>query len=687
MTVTEALPAPDDDISSSHRRWRYEGSGVSGVDRRAALEVAAVGLALVVAALWVTPGQGGRDPARMLAGSLSLVPALLVTRPWRYVPARELALAVAVVASTLVVSVTTPYGWAGGRTPATWAYGCLWYVVARAFAHTARRREAALVAVAVLGLDQFSRAWLPYWGSEDPATPMIGTFYWHNQLAIYLVACGGTAIAMILMAGNRIRALGWVCAPLVAVGVVLSTSRASMLSGSVVVALLAYQAGRTQAWRAVATRVVLLSVVSASLLFGMTSSLFFPNGSGTPFAGTARRSASEDFGTSGQRRLEFWAAAAQATADRPVLGAGFGSYTEAAAPYQPPGVVRSPAVHNGFLQAFAEGGAVHGVPVALAGAAACWLLLRRLRRPPPSGAADRWIAAGASAAGLVLIAHGAVDFDFFFPSLLALTGVVLAVAASAASDDVALDPGSGTPPDPDVAGLPPESPRLFRVLPGVLVVALVAAGGIAVAGGHASEVTTATLQRADALAATRGVDVAAEHVLARRDLPFRDPRVWMRVLEFSFYGNLRPGLLLDEDLVREAVARTERVAAVDSRLAMRRAQARYLLGEHVAGLAEAKRIVGQHARYRPLLVGMHADLLLRADRRADAAAVLVEGVAEFATPGQRAEEQVWGLVQRLLAIAPDSEVSACAYADAIAAIGEPREPLPKPMASCSRPPT
>ena len=156
---------------------------------RAPLTEHLVVLASVVAVVGPLARSGGGRDAGALAWSAPLVlVALAVTRPWRRIDPRGLALVAAVAVAALAVLVLTGGGRAGAVAAA--GYGSAPRLRCRRTAYArSRTRRAVVAAVLCAGaVAQFGWALVPWWGGADPSRPMVGTFDWHNQYAAALLA-------------------------------------------------------------------------------------------------------------------------------------------------------------------------------------------------------------------------------------------------------------------------------------------------------------------------------------------------------------------------------------------------------------------------------------------------------------------------------------------------------------------
>jgi hypothetical protein len=395
-----------------------------------ALEHALVGLAAAAWLLLLTPDSGGFHRASTAIAAVAAFPALMVTRPWQRVPRLLLAATGVAAAGAVFVLMTTPAGWQQSDSPAAQLFGLLALVITIAYCRTpARRTAVAVVLLAALAL-QLGPAWWAWQGSADPNHLMVGTFYWHNQLGAWMTALGLFATAIATAGSGRLRTAALVLAPFANVCVVLSTSRTSLgllVLGQLVVLALALGC-TNRGWAVLRWAATVLA--TAALLLLLTSTLFFDraweglpilNDSAGPTSVVGERGTSSLAGNGGDR-FHWTAAALDSWVDSPVAGRGFGSFKDTQVEYLSRADY-STYVHNAYAEALTSGGLVFGAPIllfaVLVGVAAVRALVTSLRRTAP----ERAVLGGAAIACGVLLLHAGLDFDWQYPSLVALLGV------------------------------------------------------------------------------------------------------------------------------------------------------------------------------------------------------------------------------------------------------------------------
>ncbi|HEU5035467.1 MAG TPA: O-antigen ligase family protein [Nocardioides sp.] len=371
----------------------------------------AVGAALAWWATYLTWGTGGREPHVLSVGCALLAAAYVAVRPWRVVGPVPTALVHAVALGAWAVVLTAPTGWAGGDEVAAYTLAAELGLVTWAWATDAVRRYVVLAAVLGAAGAQFAAGWLPWWGAQDPGKLFQGTFYWHNQAGIFLAA-GAVLGCAAVAAGRPVALLGWTVTPLCVAGTVYTTSRGSQIALALgVVMLLALLRTRR-------LQVLVTLALSWGITWLLTGPPFFAERV-SPTASTEARSAS--FVGNGTQRLEDWRRAAKIFEHWPFSGAGFNSFDSAArVATTPRDDVRTAFAHNGYLQAAADGGLVLIVPLVALLAVVSWRVLRGLPADP--------VRAGGASALLALLLHSGMDFDWGYPSLLALLGPVAALA-------------------------------------------------------------------------------------------------------------------------------------------------------------------------------------------------------------------------------------------------------------------
>ena len=170
------------------------------------------------------PHLGHRRPRapRALDRLPLLAAAFVAVRPWRVLPPAVDRPGHAVGLGALVVVLTAPTGWAGGDDAASYAFAAELGLVVLAWARTPGRRLLLLTGVlGAAGRASSRSGWLPWWGMQDPMKLFEGTFYWHNQVGIFLAA--GAVLGLGAIAAGRPAALlGWTSTPLCVAGTVFT---------------------------------------------------------------------------------------------------------------------------------------------------------------------------------------------------------------------------------------------------------------------------------------------------------------------------------------------------------------------------------------------------------------------------------------------------------------------------------
>jgi O-antigen ligase len=558
--TTERRDAPELDAEPRRRQVLGIASSVSVV------------AAILVWALPVTHGTGGRASWVLATGLLSLLPALVLVRPWRTVPTWQLMVALSPAAAAVTVCLTAPTGFDGLDEAAAYVYCAGLFVVVRGWASDGLRRRAVLLLLALVGLEQFTQAYLPWWGSGNVSTMMTGTFYWHNQFAAFMLGTGLVAAVLAVRGSGLLRTVGWVVAPFCIAALLFSGSRASLailVACWLILTLLSVLDRRGR------LAVVTLAVAGVGLAT-VLSSPWFMDTSGLPTSTVQAREADQSAEGNGRSRLYLWRAAVEVGLEQPVTGAGFDSFAGAGSVHMPADQTMSIYAHNGYLQALSDGGLVlMGAVVAATGApavAALRLLWRRRR-------GDELLAVAVPLSLLALLLHTSVDFDWAYPSLLALFAVLSALL-------------------PGDTGTARSTSRSWAAV--ALLVVLVLAS-----------VPAAT--RASGLRATAaGVPPWLSPVAAV--LPVHGTLDWLPAS-----GPCRLELTAaDASTRRHGLRCTAAAAEHDPGLQLSRAGSMVANGSVHAGLALADEVLREYGARRPSLVLRHAVVLAEAGRRAAA---------------------------------------------------------------------
>lgn len=412
-------------------------------------------LLLAVGGAWTSRRGAGLDVGLGTSwsapvGIAATLPLLLAARAWR-LPAAWLTLAGALPLSVIVTAALVPEG-TGVARAVSYGYGALAFTAVAAFARTPARRLLASAALALVVLDQFSQAWLTWWGSQNPNRMQAGSFNWHNQYGIFcgvgVVLC---ATVSLIHPERRLRGTALGVSALLLTGLLGSASRGSVLVVAMAVVVLLVVAVRAVGPVRACVRLTAVALAGVAVGVLLRSPLLFPRWS-MPWAPLLARSVLDPSSTDYQpasgnasARMSMWQAAWRLFLDRPLTGWGLQTYGTQSDRYMPAGLTRSVDPHNELLRAAAEGGLVQGLPVLavllVASAAAAAHLWRVLRLPARATRDVGRVAA--LLACVALLAHSLMDFDLSYPTLAMAAGWCLAVTVGWAGRTTAASPRTG----------------------------------------------------------------------------------------------------------------------------------------------------------------------------------------------------------------------------------------------------
>lgn len=387
-------------------------------------------------ALLASRGDAGLAGPAVLLGLATAVPLYLAGTGWR-LPWWLHTVAAALPAGVVVAALAHGYG-DGAARASRYAWGALLLLALIAWARTPARRLAAAVGLLVLVADQYLTGWWIWWGQGSASRLMTGNYYWHNQFGIAM-AIGIAVAAALVVASRRVPVLvAFVVGCLAAAGVAASASRAAiaLAVASVLIAVVLGLIARR--WRGLVRAALLVAGMVATSSF-MVSSVFFPVSAGAPGGGLGGRSPAE---SSWNERVSFWVDALRIGAESPLIGRGLQSFGPHVQCLGSEAYSSNP--HNEFALAWAETGIVGTLPFLALLALLVLLAFRTLLprdaavlgarriRFMPSGEelrADpaRW---GSLVAIIIAVGHAAFDFDWSYPALLALAGIVGGIAAA-----------------------------------------------------------------------------------------------------------------------------------------------------------------------------------------------------------------------------------------------------------------
>ena len=293
---------------------------------------------------------------------------------------------------------------------------------------SATRRLLVLAVVVGAAVAQMAWSMIAWVGGADPSAVMVGTFFWHNQFAAFLLAPAVIGAGLAAAGESQLRLPGAIAAVLGSAGVVLSTSRATVgllvlgwVAAGVIVVL---GRGSARARLAAAGRWLALAALSVLVTVTLPGPPLFSNRV-SALASTAARGAKESATQNGAFRVDFWKQALAIFRHHPATGTGFDSFGREGSLVDPHGV-HSTLVHSGLIQPLSDGGLLLAVPFLLACVLVGLGVLLRLR-PAVLGVEGSLVSL--VALGSVLLAvHSAMDFDWTYPALMAMSAILAAIA-------------------------------------------------------------------------------------------------------------------------------------------------------------------------------------------------------------------------------------------------------------------
>jgi hypothetical protein len=269
-----------------------------------------------------------------------------------------------------------------------------------------------------------------------------------------------------------------------------------------------------------------------------------------------------------------WRAAVDLGLDHPFTGAGFDSFGSAGSARMPVGSGLSAFVHNGYLQAFSDGGTLLLVAVTVATGLPLAAGLR-LMMSSRSRRGDEVAAIGVPAALLALIVHSGVDFDWLYPSLLGLFAILAALLPATRPVTSRRTQGEGG--------------RRYPVASSLVVCGLVL---IAMAGGlRASGLKTPSADPPWWASPTSAV------------VPLSGAVEWLPAAQ-----ECRRAMLTNDAAIQVSGFRcSARAAEDDPQLQLLRAHTDVVLGNKQRGVRAARAVIRDHGAARPTLrIGLAA---------------------------------------------------------------------------------
>jgi hypothetical protein len=246
-----------------------------------------------------------------------------------------------------------------------------------------------------------------------------------------------------------------------------------------------------------------------------------------------------------------------------------------------------------------------------------------------------------------LLAHSAIDVDWTYPALVAMTAALLGAAVSSRltrTDGVR---------------------RRHSLAAGVLLagVTLLSIAGVA------RWMQVDRLVRSSA-AAGPDTDAVVRRLLAADSRYLPDGRLSARALTLAVPDEFTGGSTVSADVASTLLRHSQRTAANDAVQQMQRAQLLAASGDPAAGLRLAQRILAHEGSARPFLQGEYAELLAATGRRDEALDLLAVALADPQLTVERPPAQLVALTATLARLAgtdPPARV-VCALWDAHARV-------------------
>jgi O-antigen ligase len=257
---------------------------------------------------------------------------------------------------------------------------------------------------AILGLRQFVHS---RWGQTGILASAHGTFVNRDHFAVLLEACLGVAVGLALFGLSRARRTGWLApggalcfagtglAALSLTGVVLSSSRAGIAIGALLIAAGLFAAVLDGNRGKFARRAPLALALAAAAVIALYAVL--PDDTVQRFE-TLWKSRGDPL------RLAIWADSWRTAHSYPWAGSGLGAFGSAFRRswlYVPEGLVDH--AHSDYLEILVELGFPAAILLAVLIAAGTWASFRNMFRMPRSS--ERWLRAGCLLGAAAILLH------------------------------------------------------------------------------------------------------------------------------------------------------------------------------------------------------------------------------------------------------------------------------------------
>jgi len=263
------------------------------------------------------------------------------------------------------------------------------------------------------------------WGELQKGTYLVGSFYWHNQMAGFLVILIPLLWNLFLVTRNfYFKPFLFFLLLVLIVGIVLTQSRGAWLSlsaGLMVFALIYFRR----------MKLAIKPIFVLVMLFILIVTIFQPLGIVDKLRSIKEELFSETRTVSGNLRVTVWRGTFYMISDNPVFGVGPGAFGSAYQKYQEAPWLYAKNTHNQYLEYAAETGIV-GFLLFIAIILSAILIVFRTRKEIADNVRYPLLA-GAAAALFGSGAHAIIDTDWSRISLYSIFWILMAIVLASLS--------------------------------------------------------------------------------------------------------------------------------------------------------------------------------------------------------------------------------------------------------------